>query len=583
MGQRFDTIVVGAGAAGCVVANRLSSDPARKVLLLEAGRDDPPGSEPANIRDTFFGVAPYHPDNVWPDLKVRWQPREVPGSTLSPYVQARVIGGGSSINAMGAIRGLPDDYDGWERQGAAGWGWAGVLPYFRKLERDMDFDGPLHGRSGPVPIRRLPREVWPPFSRAVAESMQARGLPLAADMNAEYHDAVFPFPLNNTSSSRVSMAMAYLSAEVRARPNLTIIGRALVQRVLIEGGRAVGVRSISNGGVARDFAGGEVVLSSGTLQTPVLLMRSGVGDPGNLESVGIDVLAAATGIGANLHDHPFVTVAGYLRRSAKQPDSLRSPTCIAARHSSRTEVRFPSDLYLGVAGKVSWHPFGKRLAGLNVVLLGPRSRGKISLAGSRENPEPSFEFNLLKDESDLRRLGDGFRFIHGIMSTAPVRPLFHAIFAASFSPRVQRVNRVNWRNWAQSAALTAVLDCVGPLRAPILDALVSPDVSLAKIAGDDRLLDAWLRSHATGFFHPVGSCRMGAEDDPDAVVDVKGRVRGVAGLRIADASVMTATIRAPTLLTTIMIAERMADAIIGRDQAAPLGQSVHTLKRSATT
>lgn len=562
MAAHFDSIIVGGGAAGCVVANRLSADPSRRVLLLEAGRDDPPGAEPANIRDTFF-VAPYHKDNVWPDLLVRWQPQEDPASRLTPYVQARVIGGGSSINAMGAIRGLPDDYDGWARQGALGWAWGDVLPYFRKLERDTDFDGPLHGSGGPVPIRRIPASAWPPFARAVAQSMQARGLPPGADMNAEHGDGVYPFPLNNTAASRVSMAMAYLTKEVRARSNLTIVERTPATQVLVTSARAVGVRAVS-GGVAREYRGGEIILCAGALQTPVLLMRSGIGKSDELRSLGIEAVVDVPGVGENLHDHPFVTVAGYLKRSSKQPEALRSPTCIVARHSSRTGERFPSDLYLGVAGKVSWHPFGKRLAAINVVLYGPRSRGRVSLTGTRERLEPSFEFNLLKDESDLRRLRDGFRFAYGVMSTPPVRPLFHKIFAASFSPRVQQINRVNWKNWTRTAALTVVLDCAGPLRGKILDALIGPGMSLEQLAGDDRRLDGWLRRHATGFFHPVGSCRMGAQTDPTAVVDVAGRVRGVAGLRIADASVMPTTPRAPPHITTIMIAEKMSAAMTGQ-------------------
>lgn len=561
MANHFDTIIVGGGAAGCVLANRLSANPSRRVLLLEAGRDDPPGMEPAHVRDIFF-VAPYYQDNVWPHLMVRWQPRDRAGSRLTPYVQGRVMGGGSSVNAMGAIRGLPDDYDGWERGGASGWGWNDVLPYFLRLERDTEFGGPLHGSTGPVPIRRIDKSLWPAFSLAAAESMQSRGLEFGPDMNGVHRDGVFPFPLNNSPESRVSMAMAYLTTEVRARPNLTILPRRTASQILFDGSRATGVRTHSADDTEEHLAN-EVVLSCGTLQTPTLLLRSGIGAADQLRALDISVIADVPGVGENLHDHPFVTVAGYLKRSARQSESLRSPTCVVGRHSSSTSDTFPSDLYLGVAGKVSWHPFGKRLAGMNCVLYGPRSRGRVSLSRVNGELQPNFEFNLLQEKTDLNRLRDGYRFIYGIMANDPVRPLFHEIFAASFSPRVQRINRVTWQNWAKTAALTAVLDCAGPVRGRILNSLVSQGMSIDRLVEDDNLLDSWLCNNATGFFHPVGSCRMGADADPLAAIDTRGNVRGVKGLRIADASVMPSTTRAPTHLTTIMIAEKMADAIAG--------------------
>jgi 5-(hydroxymethyl)furfural/furfural oxidase len=286
---QFDDVIVGGGSAGCVLANRLSADASRRVLLVEVGRDLPPGTEPAEILDSYPMPLFFGDRYIWPGLTAS-AGRGKDGLAVSrTYEQGRVIGGGSSINVQSANRGLPRDYDEWRDLGAGGWGWDDVLPYFRKLETDLDFAGDLHGNDGPVPIRRIARENWPPFGAAVGTAFAASGVPFRRDQNGEFEDGIFPPAFSNRNDRRVSAASAYLDAATRRRANLTIWAETFVEGLVMSGRRAAGVRVVRDGRNVQVRAD-RVIVTAGAVHSPAILLRAGIGPAASLRDLGIEIV-----------------------------------------------------------------------------------------------------------------------------------------------------------------------------------------------------------------------------------------------------------------------------------------------------
>ncbi len=557
MTSSFDTIVVGGGTSGCVMAGRLTERTAKTVLLLEAGRDVQPGAAPADITDAY-PASYYNRAYFWNGLKAHWRNRDA--SPATGFSQARVLGGGGAVMGMVALRGTPADYDDWARAGAHGWDWQGVLPYFRKLETDFDFGGEAHGKDGPLPIRRILREAWPPQVRAVAQYARDHGIPFIEDMNADFRDGLGALPMSREPHGRASSAFVYLDAAARRRSNLTVATDTQVTKILFEGAHAVGVGAIVNG-VKREFRAREIIVTAGAILSPALLMRSGIGSAAQLQALGIPVVADRRGVGANLQNHPVLFIGMHLQRHARQPATLRTVPVVSLRFSSGLAGCAPSDLCVSVQSKTSWNELGAQIGNFTPTLFRPASKGRVWLESADASELPRVEFNFLGEAVDLERMLMAYVRAVEIVTDTDVSGLGGRPFPVGFTDRLRRLNEVGRFNGIKASLIATMLDVVPGLSNFVLGTLTGKKVDLKALASDREALTAHVRENVAGVFHPVGTCRMGRADDVNAVVDAAGRVHGVEGLRIADASIMPNVVAGNTNLPVIMVAEKIADAI----------------------
>jgi 5-(hydroxymethyl)furfural/furfural oxidase len=559
--ETFDVIIAGAGPAGCALASRLSEDSDRQILLIDAGPDVVPGAEHRDLLDPFAVMAAYNSAFQWPGLVAEAGADRGNGSARAsgPYVQARCIGGASNINGMGADRGQPGDYDEWARLGADGWEWSNVLPYFRKLEHDLDFaDGrtmALHGDSGPMPVRRLPRARWAPFAATIGGALQRRGFVFLDDYMGDPREGFAAAPTNCLADGRVSASTAYLRAEVRRRPNLKILANTRVDRLSLDGLHANGVIACV-GNTARLIRGRQIVVSCGAIRSPALLMLSGIGPAEHLTRHGIRVVRNLPGVGANLQNHPAVSLAMHLPRQAMQghnnPWLLQNWLRFSSYHAGCES----NDMHLMPFNRCDWHELGGRVGAVVLTVLKSYSRGVVRLSSSDPAVAPEVRFNLLADARDFERLVSGLRFMLQLLTDPLVARMRNEIFV----PNGRLVASLNPRNaWNSSKAWTIAraLDSAPLRRALLGESIVDPEVLLSE---DSKLRELVLML-AHPQYHVCGTARMGRRDNPDAVVDGTGRVHGVEGIRVVDASIFPTIPRGYTHFPVIMAAEKIADAI----------------------
>lgn len=501
--ERYDAVIVGGGAAGCVLAARLSEDAARSVLLVEAGPDYGPDPDawPTELRDPSGLRVESHPWGYYHAYPSGGQPMHLP--------RARILGGSTTINGCIWLRGSRLDYDGWAARGNPGWGFDDLLPYVRRAESDpLAAESPLHGAAGPVPVWRLAPEAMTPVDRALLVTAEELGYDPAADLNdtAGQHPCVGPAPKNIAGGTRMNAAFTYLAA-ARGRPNLDIVPDTAIDRIVFDGDRAVAVLAVDG----QRFVGDEIILTGGAYGSPAILLRSGVGPSAHLREMGIAVVRDLPGVGEQLLEHPLIPVGIYryvVAPGAAPGLSTFVPAIIKARSG---QVGEDIDLHI--------YPFqyldeesGVWCLTFAVSLMYSRSRGRVRLTSSDPAATLSIDHRYCGDPADLEALCDGAEIVERLVATPPLAGLLTPFPDAP-------------RGWDRARLRTLIRETIGTT------------------------------------YHPSSSCAMGPVSDPLAVVDAAGQVYGLRGLRVADASIFPTGPRANLHFPVVVAAERLAQSI----------------------
>ncbi|GGH12204.1 dehydrogenase [Sphingobacterium alkalisoli] len=496
--KQYDFIIVGGGSAGAVMASRLSEKNNQHVLLIEGGNAYPSWGYPSAISSA---------NNPGGDAEHNWGFQSEPttyGNKID-LPRGKVLGGSSAINGAVALRARPEDFENWN---LPGWSFEEMLPYFKKLEKSDSGDKELHGFDGPLPVRQLLRNDLTSVQRAFVDATVNVGYKLVEDFDSAEANGVGPYRMNVVNGVRVNTGMAYLSNEERERENLTIVSQAIVDRVLFEDKKAIGI-VLANG---EEFFANEIILSGGTYGSAAILLRSGIGDKKDLEQLSIPVIADLP-VGKNIKDHPFHYAAFALH---KEMVESKSPP-IAAKLWTSTSKAKEGELDLHITAT---HLFPDEYSPtqmgfvLGVAVTTPTSKGKVWIETKDPNSNPKVDLNFLNDKGDTERMIEGAKIARQIAATAPFSDFIHSEIAPGISVQT------------------------------------------------DEELEVAIKQSIASYAHPTSSAPMGSLNSKEAVVDLEGKVHHVEGLRVVDASIFPDIISAATNITVIAVAEKIAHKIL---------------------